>query len=441
MKVNHLTLAFCGPQEELEKPFQDAYFKKYLPQSKILHLITILFYGSSSILDVLLFPEIKHTLLAIRFVTCAPFFIGFIFCYTSIFAKIWQALFAFYIIMTGVSFIMIMNIAPEPMNYSYAVGVIVCMIFGYILIRARFITALLSCWFLFLFYEIVAILVVDTPTMILIATTYYLAIVTVLGMIISRTLEYNERKGFYQSYILEMVNRDLEEKIEARQQAENKLTAVLKQKEIYLKEIHHRVKNNLQVISSLLDMTCNRSESPLVRKTLLGARSKIQAMSFVHHQLYQNKDVHKIDMGKQVHDLYQNLSMVYGPGVFGADCRITTDIKVDGVYLPLDKAMPSALVINELISNALEHAFAEQSKGRLEILMHQTDQSVRLEVNDDGVGLPLDLDMETVDSLGLRLVQILVTKQLKGRVEIDRTNGTGFALHFDNSCDEDNVIV
>lgn len=426
MKVNHLTLAFRGPLEELEKPFLNAYFRKYLSQSKVLHLIAILFYGSSSILDILLFPELTQSLLTIRFVTCVIFLVGFAFSFTPIFARIWQVMFFFYILMTGLSFILVMIIAPRPLSYTYLIGVIICMIFGYIFIRARFITSLISCWLLFICYEIAAILLLDTPTNILIATSYYLGIVTILGMIIAHTLEYNERKDFYQSYILEMINQDLANKIEAREQSEEKLAAALKQKEVYLREIHHRVKNNLQVISSLLDMTCNRSESPLVQKTLMGARTKIQAMSLVHHQLYQNKDIQKIDMGKQVNDLYRNLSMVYGDG-----CHITATINVCDVYLSLEQAMPCALVANELISNALEHAFTQRCEGILEISMHRIGQKIQLKIQDDGIGLPEHLDMNSVDSLGLKLVQILVTKQLKGDIAVKRNRGTTFTIHFD----------
>ncbi len=426
MKLCPITLSFKGPFKDLEKLFLDTYFKKYLSQSKILHLITILFYGSCIFIDLILFPDLKQNLLSIRGVTCAVFLLGFILSFTSVFAEIWQFLFAFYVILTGFSFITAIIITRPPFNLSYSAGVIVCMIFGYIFIRARFITSLISCWALFIFYEIAIIYWLDVQTKAVIVSSYYLGIVSILGTIISRSMEYNERKNFYQAYMLEKANNDLADQIKIGQRTEEKLAEALRYKEVYLREIHHRVKNNLQVISSLMDMTYSRSENPLLQKTLLGARAKIQAMASVHHQLYQNENVHKIDMGKQIQDLYNNLSMVYGTGVI-----VTAEIDAKGVYLNLDQAMPCALVINELISNALEHGFQGRTKGVIDIRMNRFDKKICLDVIDDGIGLPESLDMENISSLGLRLVKILVTKQLKGSIHVTNQDGAIIAIRFD----------
>ncbi len=426
MKLSPITLTFKGPFKDLEKLFLDTYFRKYLSQSKILHLITILFYGSCIFIDLLLFPDLKHSLLGIRVFTCTVFLLGFIFSFTSIFAEIWQFLFAFYVLLTGFSFIAVIIITRPPFNLSYSAGIIVCMIFGYIFIRARFITSLISCWLLFISYEIAIIYWIDVQTEVVIVSSYYIGIITILGTLIARTMEYNERKNFYQAYMLEKANNDLADQIKIGQRTEEKLAEALKYKEIYLREIHHRVKNNLQVISSLMDMTYSRSENPLLQKTLLGARAKIQAMASVHNQLYQNENVHKIDMSKQIQDLYNNLSMVYGSGVL-----VTAEIDANDVYLALDQAMPCALVINELVSNALEHAFRGRTKGVIEIRMNRRDKKICLDVIDDGIGLPDCLDMENISSLGLRLVKILVTKQLKGTIHMTNQEGAIIAIRFD----------
>ena len=427
MKLNHITLVFTGPSKELEKPFLKSYFRKYLAQSIITHFVIIFSWLGSSILDIVLFPEIKPTLLTIRFVVLIVFVLGFILSFSSMFFKIWQALFTFFIVIAGMNFLAMIIITSQPLNYFYSFGVIVCMILGYILPQIRFITSLKSGWFLFISYEFVNVWLMKMPMTIFIASSYYLGGVNVLGMIISYIMEHNERKIFFQSYQIERANCDLADEIKGHKQTENKLIAALKQKEIYLKEMNHRVKNNLQVISSLLDMTCNHSKIPLVQKTLTGARTKIQAISSVHHQLYKNEDVRQIDMEKQIHDLYHNLSMVYASG-----CQIITEIKVYGVNLSLDQAMPCTLVVNELISNALEHAFVERTKGTFKIHMKQSDQMVYLNVRDDGIGLPIDLNMEKVESLGLKLVQILVTKQLKGQIQVTCARGTSFVIQFEN---------
>ena len=327
MKLNHLTLAFSGPFEELEKPFLDLYFKKYFFQPIILHFITFLLYGSITVIDLFLFPEIKYTLLTIRCIPCGMIVLGILFCSTHLYAKFWQLLYAVYGIAMAVSFIAAMIIAPQPLNFIYAAGVMICIMIGYIFIRIRFIITLLSCFLIFICYEIALYLFVVPPLNVHIAISYYLGLVTLLGMMIAHTFELNERKAFYQSHLVEMNNRDLTEHIGTRQQIEDELTASLKKKEIYLKEIHHRVKNNLQVISSLLDMTCSRSDNPLIQKTLMGARAKIQAMSMVHHQLYKNENAHKIDMYQQIRELYNNLSMVYGSG-----CQVSATIDANGVF-------------------------------------------------------------------------------------------------------------
>jgi two-component sensor histidine kinase len=429
MKLNRFTLAFSGPFKMMEKPFLEGYFQKYCFQSRILHLVTIFFYGSAGVIDAILFPEIEQTLWMIRALVCAVFLAGFFFSFTPAFVRLWQPLFGFYIVLTGLSFIAMIIIAPPPNNYSYYAGIIVCMIFGYTLIRARFITSFFACWFLFLCYEIASVRITHTPSTILITHSFYLGIVSLLGTLVAHLMEYTERKDFYQAFRLEQKNEDLLAEIVKRGKIEEQLAASLRQKDICLKEIHHRIKNNLQVISSLLDMTRFRMDNPKEQKALLGARAKIQAMSFIHDQLYKDDAIDQIDMEKQIRALFANLCLVYSRPRY-----IQLKVQARGIRMPLAQAMPCALVLNELISNALEHAFIGREQGLIEIDMSVADERIIfLKVGDDGRGLPPEVNIGRTGSLGLKLVRILIVNQLRGQFSVERENGTRFLIRFERA--------
>jgi two-component sensor histidine kinase len=429
MRLNRFTLSFSGPLKILEKPFLESYFHKYIYQTRMLHLVTIFFYGSAGVIDSFLFPQLAWTFWIIRLLVCTVFLAGYGFSFTPAFARLWQPIFGFYIVLAGLSFIAMIIIAPPPANFSYYAGIIVCMIFGYSLIRARFIISFCACWFIFFSFEFASLKIIQTPPTVLITHSFYLAIVSLLGTLVAHLMEYTERKDFYQAFRLEQKNEELVGEIAKRRQIEEQLAASLRQKEIYLKEIHHRIKNNLQVVSSLLDMTRFRMDNPKVQKALLGARAKIQAMSFIHDQLYKDNTIDQIDMEKQIRALFTNLSLVYSQ-----PRPIALKIQAAGIRIPLAQAMPCALVLNELISNALEHAFIGRTQGAIDIEMALPDEDlIYLKVGDDGLGLPPALDINLTDSLGLKLVRILVLKQLRGQFSVERENGTRFFIRFEKA--------
>ena len=214
--------------------------------------------------------------------------------------------------------------------------------------------------------------------------------------------------------------------IEDRKLAEEQLKASLKEKEVLLKEIHHRVKNNLQIISSLLDMSRRRSENQEAIDLLSEAGAKIHTMALIHTQLYQSERFDQIDMQSHIRDMIIHLSHLYR-----AKGNITPVINASGVYLSVTQAIPCALAVNELISNVYRHAFEEGQEGTVDVSMEQSsDGTISLKVKDDGIGIPTEIDINETDTLGLKLVRNLVLGQLKGRLQIERKDGTEILIEF-----------
>jgi two-component sensor histidine kinase len=204
---------------------------------------------------------------------------------------------------------------------------------------------------------------------------------------------------------------------------------MLQERTVLLQEIHHRIKNNLQVISSLLDMQSLASQDPDVDQVLQDSRNQVKAVALVHEALYLSADLASINLKDYVQSLTGHLLHVFGSQAPG----VTIHTQVDPIPLDIDVAMPCALLLNELVSNALLHAFPEQDgePGQIRVEFRaEPDGQYTLVVADNGVGLPPDFSFEDVTSLGLQLVSML-TQQLGGTLSIDHSRGTTLAIRFD----------
>jgi len=225
-----------------------------------------------------------------------------------------------------------------------------------------------------------------------------------------------------------LANKELENILIERKKINEKVSTSLKEKEALLREIHHRVKNNLQVINSLLDLQSARLKDKSSLNAFKESQNRVKSMSLIHEQLYQSKNLAKIDFDKYIHDLVTNLYYIYG----GNPDDISYKINVKNVFIGISKAIPCGLIINELVSNSLKHAFPKGRKGEILIDFHLGDDNkYLLVVGDDGIGLPEKYDYKNIDTLGLQLVDIL-TQQLKGSVELNRNHGTSFKVTFPN---------
>jgi PAS domain S-box-containing protein len=212
-----------------------------------------------------------------------------------------------------------------------------------------------------------------------------------------------------------------------RKHAEEQIRQSLKEKEIMLQEIHHRVKNNMQVISSMLSLQSRHIDDERARELFEDSRSRIRSMSLIHEKLYLSEDISRIDCADYLRSLTNYLSQIYW--VDQDIIRFTLD--VDEVFFPIETATPFGLLANELVSNSLKHAFPEGRKGDIHIGLHSADGGTYVFiVSDNGIGMPADLDFRKTETLGLQLVDTLVT-QLDASVEIERNGGTTFRITFE----------
>nr|MDZ8042288.1 PAS domain S-box protein [Nostoc sp. CreGUA01] len=225
--------------------------------------------------------------------------------------------------------------------------------------------------------------------------------------------------------VLVAVQQDITE----HKQAEEKIKVSLKEKEVLLKEIHHRVKNNLGIVSSLLQMQCRRTQDPQVSAILRDSQNRIASIALVHEKLYRSEDLADIDFAQYIPDLTTHLFDSYNV----SSSQIKLKIQVDNASLDIETAIPCGLIINELVSNALKYAFVDNREGEIEVKFYQDSEcTLILIIRDNGIGLPENFDTKKAKTLGITLVQGLV-KQLRGKLEINSHQGTQFKISFTNS--------
>jgi len=213
--------------------------------------------------------------------------------------------------------------------------------------------------------------------------------------------------------------------------AEEKLRSSLNEKEVLLREVHHRVKNNLQVVSSLLDLGMLYTDETQEKRILEDARSKVNTMALIHTHLYKEAQFDTINIAKCLNNLIEQLSCLYASAG-----NIDTLIQTSDVHLNINQAIPCALIINELISNAYKHAFRERQSGTIEVSISPNGSGeIVVVLRDDGIGMPDGIELDSADSLGLNLVHNLVKNQLKGAILMQRRDGTEYVIKFKPSDD------
>jgi len=221
---------------------------------------------------------------------------------------------------------------------------------------------------------------------------------------------------------LKRSNESLQAEMKERKKAEEITRASLHEKEVLLKEIHHRVKNNLQIISSLLNLQSGTSHDN--SSAFKESQSRIKSMALIHEKLYQSESLSHIDFSGYVASLTNYLSRSYI-----LSQNVTIEMDIQGISLDVDRAIPCGLIINELVTNSLKYAFKDGKAGEIQINMVMDGGKYVLIVSDDGVGLPQGLDFRNSPSLGLQLVNTLV-EQLEGTIELEKAAGTTFTIKF-----------
>jgi PAS domain S-box-containing protein len=222
---------------------------------------------------------------------------------------------------------------------------------------------------------------------------------------------------------LSKVNEALEKENAQRLEAEKKLQGSFNEKVVLLKEIHHRVKNNLQIIASLLNLQSRYIKDEQSLAAIRESQNRVKAMALVHEKLYRAEDIAHISLYDYIKYLGNSLFQFYGAKSRG----IRFTLEIHDVDVDIDAAIPLGLITNELISNSLKYAFPEGRKGEIFISVKKEDHTLTILFRDTGIGIPADLDWRNTQSLGLRLVITLV-EQMTGTVELDRSSGTQFTL-------------
>jgi PAS domain S-box-containing protein len=222
---------------------------------------------------------------------------------------------------------------------------------------------------------------------------------------------------------LRALNADLERRVGERTA---ELTATLREREVLLQEIHHRVKNNLQVISSLINLQVRQLEDNSSRDALAECQTRVQAIALIHEKLYQSKDYSRVPFSEYARGLADSVFSALGV----SNNMVGLKFAIEPLSLGVDKAIPCGLILNELITNSLKHAFPQSRRGSVLVEMRRDGPGdVIMSVSDDGVGMPRDFNLAESTSLGMSLVYTLV-EQLEGRLDIENDSGATFRVWF-----------
>ena len=217
---------------------------------------------------------------------------------------------------------------------------------------------------------------------------------------------------------LEGITQDITEKKEK----EEKVREALEEKETLLMEIHHRVKNNLAIISGLFDLEVFESDDEVLKGKLRDSQGRVNSIALTHEILYQQRNFSNIDFDKNVKQLVERIMSIYQQ-------EVQVDYDVEPVSLNINQALPCSLMVNEIVTNALKHAFDDDRNGVIKIALKESDGEVYLQVSDNGKGMEEDVDLESAPSLGLHLIQIL-KEQLRAELKVSASNGTSYKIRF-----------
>jgi two-component sensor histidine kinase len=217
------------------------------------------------------------------------------------------------------------------------------------------------------------------------------------------------------------VVRDIRE----RKLIQKKMENSLKEKELMLQEIHHRVKNNLQIVSSLLSLHSEFNENPYLQKVLRECELRVKSMALVHEELYRSDDLAKVDLKSYYFSLSSNLLSIYGRSE-----KVQIHDLQDSFFMSIDRAIPIGLILNELLTNSLKYAFEDDQNGEIFLLLKKRNEQVELEYRDTGVGFDLDQAQELQSGLGLKLIDML-SQQLHAKLSLKTEKGFFLRMLFD----------
>ena len=225
---------------------------------------------------------------------------------------------------------------------------------------------------------------------------------------------------------LEISNIHLKKEVKERKKTVERINASLKEKGVLLAEIHHRVKNNMAIIISILKLQINNSKNKQIKEALKTTQGRIYAMSAVQETIHESENLADINIKSYISKITTSLFQAYS--IIPNNVKLTSD--VEQIAIKIDHASPIGLIINELITNSLTHAFPDERKGEISISIKSQNSEHGLTVEDNGIGMPAEFDPKSAKTLGLNLVHTLVKTQLHGVIDMDSKNGTKFIIRF-----------
>jgi two-component sensor histidine kinase len=432
MHLNPFTLAFSGGDGLLENEFLDDHYLSSLKEIRASVVLGAVIIALFAVVDSYLAPAEKFTMWTIRFAVLIPM------ATLLLLLSYWKGIRRYFhlaqvavLVITGAGCIaMILRAAPEA-RAVYSSGLILIVIFGCTVLRLRFIWGTGAAWTIVMMYELSAA-------------------VAVIGMIASYSIERDARKGFFlrkqlekgredvrrtndeletrvreRTEVLEHVNAELTEEIAGRHKAEEALQNTVLEKEMLLKELQHRVKNNLAIISSLLGLEMRKITDEKARQVFREAQTRIYSMSTLYDQLFSSGDPGSIDLRGYLDKLAATVFRTY---IVGSD-RLSLSTELARVSLDVKRAVPLGLIVNELLTNAVKYAFPGERAGEIRVELLEEDGRITLAIADNGVGLPPGFDMNAPGSMGLPLVKMLC-EQIGGEMTLSGTPGNRVSVTF-----------
>jgi len=238
--------------------------------------------------------------------------------------------------------------------------------------------------------------------------------------------------GSFTGYL--SVNRDITHRRQVEWESSLSLKAALKEKDVLLKELYHRTRNNMTVINSLIGLQRDSACDDSVKTVLEDIKNRILAISLVHKKLYESNNLSKIDLKSYISDLTEHLMYSYSD----TDKNITLINNLENIIVLIDTAIPLGMIINEIITNSLKHAFPNKSKGEISVNLHRPeDDIIELMVSDNGIGIPKGVNINDVGTVGGQLIYALAEQQLEGTLSLNNNNGVSYSLRFrDNNYEE-----
>ncbi len=435
---------------EIESAFLDDYFDNTIQRTRIAIFIGLVVYELFHILDYLVVPDVKTAMMWIRFGFVGPIIvILFLLTFDRRFRQYNQLYIALGILASGGGIVMMTLISPHYTS-SYYAGIIIVLIYCYMIMGLRFFWASAAGNIVVISYVLGMVFFTDLPISITINNYFFLLGADVMLMFGAYFTEVLRRRDFQLRYeldqerrLIESLNEDLEIRIKERtaeleveiaerKHAQNTTQKALKEKEVLLREVYHRTKNNMNVVISLLNLQSAEQENRPAQDVFKQLSGRIYSMSLVHEQLYQSEDLATIRLDQYLPKLVSQIKY----SVMHVEGNIQLNFQCDPVEIGLDRAVPLGLALNEIITNAFKHSFPNGMKGTIDFsMLNRKSGSIEIRIQNDGLGLPEGFDFENPETLGLRLIQLLIVEQLDGKLKIESSDGVLYTIELPRIAD------